>query len=595
MQGGAVEPDPLNRAAVLERFTKMKRNTEGIAGAYRAVAVVNEQFVQGNQWFAGRFQGSLSLRESWFDDEGVPRISVNQCQGLMTTWSALLNRDRRSAIAEPSSDEIEDIYNAEIANKFIEFFIYEEGTAQKIHQTVQYAFQDGTAGLKIMFDRKKKSVTWSALTIHSYLIDPVPDYHEAKWVIFENWYSEDEVADLWELNQIAEKPPEETAYKNAAGEVLYGVRGFEFWQKPTRQFPKGFYACIIEQHVVEMMEYPFVRPTDGEPEYMLPLVLMKVRTIRDSAYGITPMTDIVPLQRGLNENVSRIQAMIRQITKVHFVVPKEIADVVDLNQSAVLGFERTQVQGAKAIGFTQAGEVSPQIFEQRDYFRSMMNEVVGLNDVTVGNENRTLSGKAMENIFELDSQKNADASKSLEDMVLDAFELTLAFIQLFYPWVRQGLIANANADEIKNFDLSDIQGVNLQLQQASELDTIDAVKEGKTAEGLIAGTKTPADLEKARNSPAYGMSKRLAEELVTTYLDGSDIDVEPDDLDLQVFLDVVGRHMATAMSEGRREDWKALFALRHWVEDELAIAQVETAPTPQQTPTAAPQQIGATA
>lgn len=578
MEGVAAGQDPLNRGAILDRFEKCKRTTEGIAGTYRAIATVNEQFVQGNQFFAGRFQGAMALRESWFDDEGVPRISVNQCQGLMTTWSALLNRDRRSAVAAPATDEMEDIYRAEIANKYIEFFIYEEGTAQKIHQTVQYAFQDGTAGLKIMLDRKTKSVTWSPLTIHNFLIDPVADYHKAGWVIFENWYTEDEVAELWEVNQIPEKPPLETAYKNAAGEVLYGIRGYELWHKPNRQFPEGFYACIIERHVVELMEYPFVRPTDGEPEYMLPLVLMKVRTIRDSAYGITPMTDVVPLQRGLNENVARIQAMIRQITKVHFVVPKEIADVVDLNQSAVLGFERTQVQGAKAIGFTQAGEVSPQIFEQRDYFRSMMNEVIGLNDVTVGNENRTLSGKAMENIFELDSQKNADASKSLEDMVLGAFELTLAFVQLFYPIVRQGLIANASAEEVKNFDLADIQGVNLQLQQASELDTLDAVKAGKAEEGLIAGTKTPADVEKARNSPAYGMSKKLAEELVATYLDGADIDVEPDDLDLQVFQDVVGRHMSTAMSEGRREDWKALYGLKAWVQDELSMAQAEVQP-----------------
>lgn len=585
MEAVTEEPQPLSRSAVLERFKKCRKVGGPIAARYRRTATVNENYVQGNQWAAGLYQGDSSLRESWFDDEGIPRIYVNECQGLMTTWSALLNKDRRSAVSEPVGDDLDAIYDAEIVNKMIEYVIGEQNTASKIHQAVQYSFQDGTAGLKILFDRKKQVVKWSPLTIHTYFIDPKPDMEDVEWVVFENPYGEDEVAEMWADNNIEGQPPQETAFTNAAGEQVYGILGNEFWHRPNKEFPAGFYACVIADQVVELMEYPLVRPTDGEPEYLLPCVLMKVRTVRDSAYGITPLTDIVPLQRSLNENVSRIQALIRQITKIYLVLPKVLQAELDLKPDTLaLGFDDTDrgVAAANAIKFTQAGIIPAQVFEQRDYFRSMMNEVAGLNDVTVGSENRTLSGKAMENLFELDKQKNADAAKSLEDMVLAAWRLCLAQMQLFFSQMRQQKIAGVSASAIASFRDVDIQGVKLRLQTASEFDKLDSVEEAAALEGVQTGTSTMGDLEKARKTPGYGMSRRMAEELIAQYLAGGDIDVEPDDLDLAVFSDIAGRAMTAAMNEGRREDWKALAALRRWVKQELVPAQGEAAPIAEQ-------------
>jgi hypothetical protein len=577
-----MEDAPLLRTDVLDRFRRLCAISEPIAFRYRRIATINERFVEGDQWGVGAFQGASSYaRDVWFDDEGIPRIYVNECQGLMTTWSALLNRDRRSATAEPASEDLEDIYRAEIANRVIEFFIAEQNTAAKIHQAVQYAFQDGTAGIKVLFDRRRKAIVWSPLTIHTYLIDPVPDYREAQWVIFTNHYTEDEVAELWEANHIQKPMPEEQVFRNAAGEECYGIEGHEVWHRPTRKFPRGFYACIIQNEVVELMEYPLVRPTDGEPEYLLPLALMKVRNVRDSAYGKTPMTDVVPLQRSMNEAVSRIQAMIRAVTKIYLKLPKTLQVELDAKpNTAILGFDESPkgVNAAKAIGFTQAGEIPQQVFEQRDYFRSMMNEVAGLNDVTVGNEQRSLSGKALDTIYALDAQKNADAAKSLEDMVIDCFHLTLAQFQLFYPHIRQGLIGNASAAEIADFDGIDVQGVDLRLQQSSELDALATVREGAAAEGLLAGTKTPGDLERARRSPMFGLQKRMAQQLVDAFLAGEDIDVEPEDLDLALFDEVIGKAASLAMRSGRKDDWKALYQLRRWVKEELGAAAMDATP-----------------
>jgi hypothetical protein len=580
---------------IRERFQKCHDLATPVAVRARRQALVNENFVHGLQWgVAVTKNGQAETKaDAWFDDEGVPRLYVNECQGLMTTWSALLNRDRKSALAVPASEEPEDLYAAEVFNKFIAFFCAEEETAQKVHGAVQDAFVAGTAGLKIMYDRDEDRITWSPLTVHNFLIDPgVGDWRDAKWVIFQHYYSEDEVADLWERNSLEGTPPRDIEYRTANGDVLRGILGYEFWHLPTRAFPQGFYACIVDDQVVERMAYPYARNTDGKPEYLLPLSLMRVRKIRESVYGATPMSDVVPLQRSMNEMVSRLMKLVRQTTNVHLILPQEIPEF-DAKQSVEIRFPAKMSDAAARIGYTQPPQVSPVLFELRDYFRGAMNEVAGLNDVTTGTENRSLSGKAIENIIALDAQKNADASKGLEDMLLHAFRVTAALVQIFYTTERKERIMSAGAAEVFAFDGADIQGVDIRLEPSSEVDQLSTVKSGAAAEKLSAGLGTPLDLQKAQRTPQYLFSRKLAEQLVAEFLAGHEIDVSPDDVDADVLTDVIRRHKALALSQRRREDWRALHRFETWVQDELVAAQGEARPTPtndqpanQQTPAA---------
>lgn len=560
---------PLNRAKIVDRFRTCRDLATPIAARARALARLIEQFVSGDQWGRWDFTARKVSGDAWFD--GVPRIHVNECQGLMTTWSALLNKDRRSAVATPASEQPEDVYRAEVTNRFIDFFVHENETASKTHAAVQNAFQAGTAGLKVWFDAERDAVRWSTLTVHTFLIDPVEDWRDAKWVIFENYYDGDEVAALWKAAGIKQEPPGEEAYTNAAGDSVRGVLGYELWQRPTREWPQGFYACIVNDQVVERKAYPYVVQDDsGKPQYLLPLSLMKVRGVRDTVYGKTPMTDVIPLQRALNEMVARTLKLARTVTNPQLVAPQEVLDGLDITETNTIGFNRAQAAGARSIGWTSPGEVSGSLFALRDYFEAKMNTVVGLNDLTVGTQNRSLSGRAIEAIYELDQQKNADASKSLDDMVLAAWRLTLALVQLFYTDVRKAEIADSDVATIVSFSGADIQGKNIRLESASEVDKRSDVRVGAAAEKVKGGLARAVDVEQAQRTPGFAAAKRAAQRLVDSYLRGEDVDVNANDYDMDVLGDALDRAKSTAMLAGKRADYVDLVKLQRFIRDELA-------------------------
>jgi hypothetical protein len=112
--------------------------------------------------------------------------------------------------------------------------------------------------------------------------------------------------------------------------------------------------------------------------------------------------------------------------------------------------------------------------------------------------------------------------------------------------------------------------VDVRLRLASEIDQRDDVKQQSVAEGLKTGLTQPGDLERAQKSPRLGFSKRLAEKLIAEYLDEEGagmIDVKPDDLDMNVFRDVIGKHKARALADGRKADWVALHNLAAQVDE----------------------------
>lgn len=573
--------DSVDRAGVVKKMRECMQRVEPYAKRYRDVAQVNERFCLGDQWGTTTWSagGQTVIRDAWFDSEGVPRVYINHLNNLHLTWSSLLTYGRNSAMAVPATEEPEDTYRSRVAQRVIEFLTSELDTKNKIHQAVQFASQHGTAGLKIVFDANKDAVQWEPLTLFSYCIDPVADYHQAKWVIFERYLPEQEAEALFERANI-QKRPAPAKYRNSAGDELEGVQAFEYWQKPCKDYPEGFYAFVIDGELVEYMPFPYVFANDSEePDYLLPLVLMKVRNMRDSAYGGTNLTDCVPLQRAHNEVNARILKIVRQTSNPQLIVPKELVETIDLTRSNILAFDRNQTEASREIRYTQPPEISKALYDLRDFYEAAMGKVIGLNEITAGTQTRSISGRAIDNIVQLDAQKNADASKSLEQMVIDAFKLTLGLIQRFYTEPRKVKIAGASGADVLMFSGADIQGVDIRLEPASEIEQLDRVKGGDIAEKMQMGLAGNTDLQRATKAPGYGLSSRMAEEIIAAYLRGEDVDVKPEDMDLGVFSGVIEKHRSRALSQGRKSDWLALGELLKIIA-QLDAEAAQAAPQP---------------
>jgi hypothetical protein len=559
-----------------------------VAEGWRALARVNDAFVKGDQWDFVDYAGGKPKvkKDAWFDDEGVPRFAVNETAPILMTWSSLMTKDRPTVSPVPASEEPLDTYKAEIGAKIIEFLEQELDTANVTYKAVNSAGKHGTGGIKICFSKAHDKLTWSRLTIFDYVIDPThADYKKANWVIFEDHISEDDAWDLFEKANVQNKKPSVVKYKNAAGDEVEGVSTRELWQRPCRAYPQGLYVYLVDGEVVERFEeYPYIFTDDsGEQQYPLPLVLMRVRDV-ESIYGATNLTDVVVLQRGYNEMVSRITKQLRDGTTRHLKVPDTIDDDFDIATSSVIKFKtksRNDVAAAGAIGWTEPGEPARALVEQRDFFRQSMQVVMGLNEVTTGNSARSLSGRAIENLVELDEQRNADATREMQAMVRDGWQLSWQLVGMFYTDVRKAKISGGDVQDVLAFNNTDVVGMDVKLELSSELDKMSTVDKLATKERIDQGIDGPMDLDKAKNSPGFGLSKQIAEEIIGAVLEGMPFGEEmlPDDLNLDVFLEVLRKHMARALSERDQLRWTRLERLRREV-SALAERANELAPLP---------------
>lgn len=584
------EGEPVNShnpADIIKLARSLADKVAGLVERHRRQGEVNEKFVQGDQWSASDMRHGTRRHQgdAWFDNEGVPRIWVNLLRNLESTWSALLVKDRPNAKAVAANDDPLATYRSDLTNQIIDYFIHELDTADKVHKACSYACQHGTAGLKVLFvpgnNPGTGEVTLEPVTVFDFLIDPCSDYHNAKWVIFTSHIDEEEAEALYEAAGIKKNPKSEK-WKNSAGETMEGVPQQELWLKPNRDYPKGLFACIVGDQVVEQMDYPYVfsRDGDGDDEALLPIVLMKVRDVRGSPYGATSLTDCIPLQRSYNETVSRLVKLMRNTSATHLIVPHELKKHFNPEQDSVLWFNQSVAASAGDIRYTEPPTINPVLFDLRDFFAKAMSQVIGINDVTSGNKTGSISGRAIENIVELDSQKNADATKSLEVMILDMWRLILDLVRRYYTVPRKVKMLHRPVADVLLFNSSDIQGVDVRLEPGSEIDRLSSVREQSQAERIKNGLAPASSLGQAQNAPGYGMSREAAEKLVQEFLAGGNVDINPGDFQLEVVAGVIEEHRAAALQQGRGQDYASLTSLLQQVK-QLAQQAAQQAP-PQQ-------------
>lgn len=592
-EGPVPAPGPTGLPTGMEAkkvFDRLKRTGASVAAKYRSIAEVNESFYGGDQWSVlVADKGRVTInKNAWWDSEKVPRLAVNLYTGLLMTWSALLTSDSPIVKAVAASDEPMDTYRSAFAQKIIEYIENEVDSRGKIHDAVQLAGLGGIGGLKIVYLGAEDRIAWEAISVHDVLLDPnSQDWRDAGWVIFEDHISQEEAAELLGVDdEIPEEP-----YKNAANEELHGVERHELWMRPTRKYPRGLYACFVAGEPVEITEYPYVVADDsGVEQFLLPLALMTVRKQRGSVYGNTNFTDAVPLQRALNENVSRVQKILRTTSNIHLVMPEALATNFNPAESTLIAFPSSEagINGAKAITYTKPPEINPALFSQRDYLAQMMEQVVGLNAATAGTQTRSMSGRAIEHLVELDANRNADATRSMQTMVEEAMRLSLALIGLYYTEPRQAKITNGDAADVLAFSAADVQGVDIRLEPASEIDDLSASKEARALERMGQGAAGPGELAQAQNAPSYGTSRAIVEQMLQAFLAGQPLGEVPGDLNFDAADEVVAKHRARALATQDMGLWIAVERFKRELEAMRQRADALSPPTPEGPPPGPP-------
>jgi hypothetical protein len=586
---------PRNLRDVVSKLDELLAEGTALVDGFRKVAEVNDAFVAGNQYGGVTFKNNQTVitKDEWPDGEEVPRIHVNILGNLVSTVVSLLTKNRPCAISRPlNEDDVEAVYQGEVANTLIRYLSQELKTVEVIQKALKLAVTHGSGGIKVWMDAKTRKAVIAPVSLFNVTIDPAAEtVQESGWFIFHRWMKPADAQKLMPPN-MAHRLPKDEEYTTASGVKKRGVRAYELWIRPgvDDDYPRGIYALVVDKVVVESTDYPFIVQTEGGEESLPPLVWITAKMVEECIYGRTSVTDCVPLQRTLNETFARTLKLIRLSTSPKRIQPDQVGEGADMYRDAVITLPVTEagVQAAKIMGWETPPPFPPQLAENVEWCIKQIHDIIGVAPLTAGTETRNVSGKALDIIEGLDEQKNSQTTRSIETAVLELYRILLALVQLFYEDGRKLQIVGGSRVEVLLFNKADVMGSDLRLEPSSEFDLMQPVQEQQALEKQNAGLTGVASVHAAARDPRTAFSRATAEKLVQQVLAGEDVDIEPGDVDPESFKAVIAKHKHLAMLQGRKADYMALVEFEKFV-TELGMQSDRAAPP--QAPAEAPQSV----
>jgi hypothetical protein len=565
---------------------------EKLAGGFRQVAEINDAFVAGSQYGGITYRNSQTVvsKDEWFDDEDVPRIHVNVLGNLVATLVSLLTKNRPCAVARPlREDDPQGAYRAEVSNGVIRYLSQELKTVEVIQQALKLAETHGSGGIKVWFDKESNQAAIAPVSIFNVTLDASADNAaDSTTFIFHRWLPLKK-AEAEMKRAGMKRSPRVTEYDTASGIKKRGVKAHEMWVMPgaNEGHPQGLYAFVVDDVVVEQTAYPLMIETEAGQEALPPLVWITARTVEECVYGRTAVTDCIPLQRTLNETVSRSIKYLRLDSSPKLLHPDGLAEGVDPYADAKIPFPMTDngIAAMREMKWMKGPGMPPELPQLIEWLIKQIHDIIGVAPLTAGTQTRNVSGKALEEVEGLDQQKNSQTTRSLETAVLELYRILLAIVQTFYDDNRQLAIVGGSRAEVLLFRKADVMGKDIRLEPASEFDLMQPVQEQQALERADQGLGTLGDARGAARDPRHAFSRQLAERLVKQALAGETIEVAADDIDADAFKAVIAKHKHLAVLEGRQSDYATLVDLERFV-DELGLEAEQANPQPE--PAAAP-------
>ena len=477
------------------------------------------------------------------DDERIPQNVQAQ---IVYTFASLIMKDRPSAYAVPVGPELEDKAASEIVTKLIEYLESELAANEKMHNSAIFCAQHGTGAMKCIYNPVTDKIEWKILTIFDFYVEDVEDLSTAQYVITREMLTEWRAKELMAstLEEGEDEPEVQTErYKDGDGKELEGVAKYEIWYKPSYRYPKGLYACVVNDKVIESMDYPYIFPTkDGGEEALLPVIFWKCKNLRASALGTTWCNDVAPIQLQLNQLNTKIHKRV-QLSQQWLLVPKSIAaDGMD-EDNLIISFDDAVANQTEQIRYVQPAPVDPQLYGHRDFLVKSAYTCAGISESTTGNVSASQSGRALAYAAELDSNKHSDTVKSLENFILGVWSLTVKLMQKYYEVQRTVMIAGEQA---LTFSAADIQGVDVRLESRSANNSTQMNKDAAARNDLQQQLIDTNEFNKRTGSVDSYMGKQHADMLLDKLIAGEAVNITPETIVPEIMLAAIQERMQLA-------------------------------------------------
>jgi hypothetical protein len=546
-------------------------------------ARANERIANGNLVNDNIIRNSLT---TGYNEQDLPRAPQAILNNLVLTWSALLCKDRQSVYAVPTRNDLQTVSASEIATKIIEHTETEEDIANKWHQTATFAAYHGTAFMYITFDPESRRVRWRPLSVFDCYIDDKDDPAKIDYCVIREYidpYTAEEM--ITAVDPEYTGTPETETYQDGQGYDHEGVAKWTIWYKPSARYPTGLYACVIADKVVESTEYPYVFPDkEGTGTVaLLPISWWYCRKNRGTSLGLTWASDVAPLQIALNELNSKLLRN-AQTAQSYLVVPKALQMNEGLDPiGQIIAADPGSDMGA--ISWVSPAPLDPNQIQEKQNLIQSMYDSAGISQATAG-QSSGASGRALAYQAELDTQKHADAFKSFEIAIKNAWELDLKLKQQFYT-VPQRVMLDDRSEIV--FVGTDIAGVDVRLESRSAREGQAAVKAERSMAAIGAGLAPPESLADVQPTSIGLVSATIADDLIDRYLAGEEVSITAETVEPTAFAAALDRRIRTALLQRDIGTAEALQALRaQYMRDmALAAAPQEAASGP---PPSAPEQ-----
>jgi hypothetical protein len=547
-------------------------------------ARANEKIASGNLSTDSIIRNNLT---NAYADQDYPRAPQQILQNLVLTWSALMCKDRQSVYAIPVSNDLDKVSAAEIFTKVIEYTEAEEDVAHKWHTSAIYNAYHGTAFMYIYFDPTKQRVTWKPLSIFDVYIDDKSDNADVEYCVIREyidaWTAEDMIK---AANPDYTGEPSLEKYQDGQGYDHEGVAKYTIWYKPCARYPAGLYACVIDDEIVESTEYPYVfQDKDGEKQIsLLPVVWWYCRKNRGTSLGLTWASDCSPLQSALNELNSKLLRN-AQISQSYLVIPKALQNNEGFDQiNQIIAADPGSDMGN--IGWVSPAPIDPNQIQEKQNLIQSMYDSAGISQQTAGQAGGA-SGRALAYQAELDTQKHADAFKSFEVAIKDAWNLDLKLKQKYYT-VPQKLLLDDGVTDIV-YSGADIMGIDIRLEPRSAREGAVSSKVQKAKEDMAAGLSGPETLQSIQPTSINQISETIANDLIDRFIAGEEVNITPETIDPMAFITVLDKRIRTALLARDMATAESLNQFKQQFLKDMAMAQQPSA-EPAAAEPAAPEQ-----
>lgn len=558
------------------KFTKRYSETLESAGLNERTMIAKHTTQQ--------YKPKLSLNAD-LDDDKIPQNIEAQ---IVYTFASLIMKDRPGAYAVPIGAELEDKAASEIVTKLIEYLETELFTNEKLHNSAIYCTQHGTGAMKCIYNPATDKIEWKLLSIFDFYVDDVYDLSTAQYVVTRDMLTEWRAKEL--LASVAGEDEDEAdvsmeTYRDGDGKWIEGCPKYEIWYKPCFRYPKGLYACIINNKVVEAMDYPYVFSSkDGGEEALLPVIFWKLKNVRACALGSTWLNDVTPIQLQLNLLNTKIHKRV-SLSQQWLLVPKALAaDGLD-EDNLMISFDDAVASQTENIRYVSPAPIDSQLYGHRDFLVKSAYTCAGINESTTGNVSASQSGRALAYAAELDSNKHSDSVKSLENFILGLWTMTVKLMQKYYEVERQIMIGGEQA---MAFSAADIQGVDVRLESRSANNSTQINKDKLAREDAAAGIMDPVQFGTRTNSTDSYIGSKHAKMILDKLIAGEEVNITPETMNPDQFLAVIQERLQLAYLNKDMELVKALMDLQ-----QNYVMMLKSGPeVPETEPTAAPTQEG---